>query len=349
MAAIFPSRLALIVATLLSACTSIGPASVHRDRFQYADEIARSWKEQTLLNIVKARYADVPVFLDVGQIVSGYTVQGGASASGAIGLNSLAASILSLGGQGSWTDRPTITYTPLTGAQFNRNMMTPITPSAVLFTIEAGWAADLVFRLTVKSINGLNSDGPTREKYDRVATLLRELQLTQSFSMRVQGDPKSLQAVVFILQSRNLTEETKAQMRELRAILSLDPNKNELTVIFGVVQAKNDEIAIQTRSILQLLLTLAGNVEVPQTDISEGRVLPGTDLRAGGVGRMRIRYGRDKPADAIVCINYRDAWFWVDDRDIESKRTFALTMLLSTLTETDAREALPLVTISSSG
>jgi len=35
--------------------------------------------------------------------------------------------------------------------------------------------------------------------------------------------------------------------------------------------------------------------------------------------------------------------------DIESKRTFALTMLLSTLTETGAREALPLVTISSSG
>src|ERR1700759_1459498 len=127
-------RPALIMAgALISAgCSSIGPASVSRDRFQYVDEVARSWKQQTLLNIVKMRYADVPVFLDVGQIVSGYTLQGSMTASGTAGLSALADSIFSLGAQGSWTDRPTITYTPLTGAQFNRNMMTPIAPSAVL-------------------------------------------------------------------------------------------------------------------------------------------------------------------------------------------------------------------------
>jgi len=59
------------------------------------------------------------------------------------------------------------------------------------------------------------------------------------------------------------------------------------------------------------------------------------------VGQLRIRYGHDRPADAIARVSYRDAWFWIDDRDIESKKTFALTMLLSTLTETGAREALP--------
>lgn len=344
-----PFAMALIMAVSVAGCASIGPASVPRDRFQYVDEVARSWKEQTLLNIVKARYSDVPVFLDVGQIVSGYTLQGGASVSGAAGLNALASSLLSLGAQGSWTDRPTITYTPLTGAQFNRNMMTPITPSAVLFTIEAGWPADLVFRLTVKSINGLNYEGSTSEQYDRVAMLLRQLQLTQSFSMRVQGDPKAQQSIVLIFQSHNLSQETRQQMQELRSLLGISPSKNELTVTFGIVPSKDDELALQTRSILQLLLTLAGNVEVPETDNAEHRVLPGKPIRAGGVGQLRVRYNHEKPADAIVSVPYRDAWFWIDDRDLESKRTFALTMLLSTLTETGAREALPLVTISSSG
>src|SRR5262249_6087105 len=159
----------------------------------------------------------------------------------------------------------------------------PIAPSAVLFTIEAGWPADLVFRLTVKSINGLNVDGPASARYDRVAALLRALQLVQAFSMRVQGDAKALQSGVFIFQSRNLTDEARAQMKELRDLLGLALDKNEVTVTFGVVQAKSDEIAVQTRSVLQLLLTLGGTVEVPPSDVSEGRVLPATQLRADGV------------------------------------------------------------------
>jgi hypothetical protein len=46
-------------------CASIGPGTVTRDRFDYVTAISDSWKSQMLFNLVKLRYGDAPVFLDV--------------------------------------------------------------------------------------------------------------------------------------------------------------------------------------------------------------------------------------------------------------------------------------------
>jgi hypothetical protein len=46
-----------------------------------------------------------------------------------------------------------------------------------------------------------------------------------------------------------------------------------------------------------------------------------------------------------VTIRYRDHWFWIDDRDLQSKRAFAFMMMLFTLSETGEKENLPLITI----
>ena len=68
----------------MARCASIGPGTVMRDRFDYTSAIAESWKSQMLLNLVKLRYGDAPVFLDVGQVVSGYTLQSTFSAAGSV-------------------------------------------------------------------------------------------------------------------------------------------------------------------------------------------------------------------------------------------------------------------------
>src|SRR3974377_2080129 len=52
----------------------IGPQSVPRDRVDYSSSLSDSWKQETLLNIVKVRYLDPPVFVDVGNVVASYNL-----------------------------------------------------------------------------------------------------------------------------------------------------------------------------------------------------------------------------------------------------------------------------------
>ena len=42
---------------------------------------------------------------------------------------------------------------------------------------------------------------------------------------------------------------------------------------------------------------------------------------------------------------YRDTWFWIDDGDLRSKRSFAQLMQLFTMIDTSARAGQPVLTI----
>jgi len=44
-------------------------------------------------------------------------------------------------------------------------------------------------------------------------------------------------------------------------------------------------------------------------------------------------------------VYYRQHWFWIDDRDLRSKRAFAFMLMLFTLSDNGVRDALPLITI----
>ena len=66
---------------------------------------------------------------------------------------------------------------------------------------------------------------------------------------------------------------------------------------------------------------------------------------AGNSDPVRIKSSKEKPADAFAAVQYRNQWFWVDDRDWRSKRAFTATMFLFTMAETGADEKLPLITI----
>ncbi len=123
----------VIPVLMLSGCFSLGPSRVTIDRVGYAKKLADSWKEQMLLNIVKLRYGDVPVFVDVQGMISNYTLSGNLGAQGTIHLDP--GSLLS-GGAG-YLDNPTVIYGPISGSKFASNMLTPISPGFVSSMVRA--------------------------------------------------------------------------------------------------------------------------------------------------------------------------------------------------------------------
>ena len=73
------------VLALLPGCASFGPRTLNSDQLDYGHSIGDTWKNQMLANLVKIRFLDMPVFMDVGQIVSGYTIE--TKVSGGLGFN----------------------------------------------------------------------------------------------------------------------------------------------------------------------------------------------------------------------------------------------------------------------
>src|SRR5258705_12775842 len=130
--------LSLLAATL-AGCTHLGPQTIAVDRFDYSASIAQSWKQQTLLNIVKLRYMDLPVFVDVASIVAGYSMQTGVNVSGTSSSDkAIQGDFVNAGAQAIYTARPTITYAPATGAKFVRGMITPMEPKNSSATLQSG-------------------------------------------------------------------------------------------------------------------------------------------------------------------------------------------------------------------
>jgi len=350
--------LVLAVGLLLAGagCKSIGPGTVARDRYDYSSAISESWKRQTLLNIVKLRYLDPPIFVDVGQIVAGYSLETGLNVGGQVSSSSaVQGNSLFLGGQGKFTDRPTITYTPLTGNQFIKALMTPLPPDSVFFMIESGWPADAVLMAAAGSINGLKNQLtsldtviPPEEDFLRVLELLRQLQLSGAVSLRVKSDTPERPASILTLRATDIDEASLANARELRERLRLDPEVSEFALVFGGLGANNREVAVITRSILHIMNSMAARIEVPAEDVAQGRATPGS-VEGGQSGSehalLRIHCTDDRPEEAAVAVFYRERWFWIDDRDLRSKRAFSFMLMLFTLADTGAKEPLPLITI----
>jgi hypothetical protein len=343
---------------LVAACSSIGPSTVSNDRIDYGSAIGNSWKEQTLLNIIKLRYADMPIFLEVAQVIAGYQLQRTLGTSFTAGnFNAAIIGPITATGSataaGTYTDRPTVIYQPLTGVDFLKRLMTPIPPSSVLFMVQSGYAADRIMPIMLDSINGLNNESdrlrrPADPKFTRLVELIREGQLAGAIQIRIERPKDGGESSVLIF-GPSKDPQLAEKGREIKSILGIRPNIRELRVSYGGYSGKNDEIDMMTRSMLQIMLEFAAVVQVPESDVVQGKATPGlVDTPAAGALNgppLRVLVTDAPPKDAQVSVHYDNRWFWIADNDVQSKYAFGIIMLLFSIADTGTRGSAPVVTI----
>ena len=333
-----------------------------RDRFDYAGAVGESWKSQMLLNLVKMRYGDIPVFMDVGQVVAGYSLQRSVSATGSFNTFNQGAPFQAITGSIgptvgiTYNDSPTVTYTPLAGERFARSMMGSIPPQSIMNVLQAGFPVDIVFRLAVQSINGIDNRrvaGGISREHVRPAnpefyTLIEQLGRIQSAGdIGVRVNPKT--DTLTLVFRRSHSAAVRQAVRNVTNILNLDPDAKEFTVAFGAVQTNNKEITMVTRSIFEVLLDISSTIRVPEAHVLEHRVgaTPEGDLGPEGTipPLIKIASANQPPPDAFVSIPYKGYYFYIDDKDPASKNLFSFILLLFTFTETGSRDIVPVLSI----
>jgi hypothetical protein len=252
-----------------------------------------------------------------------------------------------------YTDKPTITYNPLLGERFTRSLMTPLQPGVVVSLIQSGWSADTVMRMMVTSANGVdnrfgagNRARGADPEWATVVAALRRIQASAGVGMRVDRDTGN-ELTVLVLYRKEMTPELAADIRTLRGALGIREDARELRVVYGSVPKNDAELAIVTRSMLEILLDLASGIEVPPGDVAAGYVPATRRFESDGADwrpLIRIRSGDTAPEHAFAAVEYLGHWFWIDQGDYASKGIFSFLLILFSLMDT-APKGQPLMTV----
>jgi len=343
--------LAMAACVILSSCASVGPPTVKRDRFDYVVAISDSLKRQTLLNLVKTRYVDMPIYMDVESVISQYSIEGelGFEFAPSFSDNNL------LLGKGTYADRPTITYGPLTGEKYSRSLLKPLPISGIFLMLQQGYPADLILHVCVQTINGIDNQrtgyltGTEADpRFVETLALIRDLQAGGAIYYRIEAKDERFD--VKMVFRPTVSPEVRAKSDRLKQLLGLDAKARAFSVVFGAEGKSNTEIAVITRSMGQVMMEYAADIDVPQSDVEAGRVkatrpVP-TGKRAIPARLIRVHQDTAVPDDAHVAVYYRGHWFWVADTDLLSKASLQFMMTLFSFTErgTAERQA-PVITV----
>ncbi len=346
------NKLIIVVLIFVGGCSQLGPKVLTSGRPLYNIAVQETEAQQLLLNIVRQRYRDPVLFLDVTSISSGFSRQAVAGLSGNTGSSKIGGTL-----GGSISENPFITYAPNTGETFVRQMMTPLDLRTLALVVQAGWSIKRMLLIVGDSVNQLrNVPGDSNPetgylKFQEAVSSLRDLQRNGMISLGVESAGEGATPNLYLLIAKDAVESEPFRRVCESIKVACDGQPLRLRHALGMSNDSNTMV-LATRSMFSAMFFLATGVDVPEKDITSGvaprnSIVPGGPFDKQGTGEslFQVHSSDEEPELARVKVFYRDSWFYIADDDEDSKVTFALVSMLVMLQSGNQAKITPLITL----
>ncbi|NJO17192.1 MAG: hypothetical protein HC877_16050 [Thioploca sp.] len=348
----------IVFSYVLTGCSVVGPRAVSKSSVDYNLVLSKVNNEQLLLNLVRLRYRDTPFFMETASLSTGFSFDTALGATLQLNPSKLESYTLS-GPNLTYGEKPTITYTPLQGDKFIKEMLSPMNLNVLMLLYHSGWSIERLLRVTIQrlneSMNAPTASGPTPDitpeykSFQEIAKLFRHLQKKRAITLAQNEEGNK----VFVTISP--TQHNSSEVQAFLQALNLDTSRLQFALVpslDNMISDNNQTISIHPRSMLASMYYLSQAVEVPQRDQAAGRVTVTRD-ESGEVfdwnqvthNLFRVQSALSYPQNAYIAVKYRGAWFYIDDSDLDSKSTFSLLTQLLALQSSETKSNAPVLTI----
>ena len=329
-----------------------------RARVSSNEAVQISDQRELLLNLVRLRYEEAPEFLAISGISTQMNFNAAASIGGEIGeVGNADVGFVSPGASVGYSESPTITFVPRRDQEFTRQLVAPVELDSIYLLSRYGWGIDRVLLLIVSDLNGLrNADGRTpltdeHLEFRKVAARLQELEAENRARVDVERRREILSGPIPVEQvsASQVLDAAREGYRLERSeqgayLIAGEQNHYVLTVDRGALAESELEamalptgksvfeldvagmpdavdLRLTTRSVLGSMAWLSSAVTVPS---AHADVVPTVARNTVPRSMMDIRVSTEPIEGTFLSVEHRGHWFYIDDRDVESKRTLGL-------------------------
>src|SRR5262249_17457744 len=342
--AILAGRVAAAAAVLwLSGCgrflgprATLGPGAIVRGRELYNEVISYTNNQQTLDQIVRARYGEPAGLLSVASVTANLRTM--ATVNSEFGVGSPAnyqGNIVPLSVGLAYAETPTIAYTPVQGERYAKSMITPLGLDVLVLLLGIEHAPYRLISILVKQVNGLQNpmygSPQTGAAFQESVTLLARLENAgQATWTSISTKDGGFALVIhdYAPTNRNVVRDL-LRTWGLPASLAQGDRDIVLPVNLAVGKVTKPELNVQTRSVYDLIEVAASAVEVPPEHTAQGLAGPGTEMPAAFRGDLRIQSSPSYPStDILLADRHRGYWFYIAADGGPSKLAFRLLQTL---------------------
>ena len=357
---IYIYSLVSVLLVLLTACGSMGPKSIRGGRMEYNMALGRSDAEQLLVNIVKMRFLDKPVFLKVTSMTSNLSFQTEISTSTPEIFKSTAF-VTTVSPSLTWKDNPTVTYEELTGADYVTQMLSPVPADTIVLLLQS-WPADMVLPLALNEINNVNNvwspihpeigefTAKEHNTFSEVTAAIDFLdsQRTLEWSVtRSDASPTNAIETAILLNKPqdDITTKTVTTLLKNLGLEQAPDGTTRFAVEYGLESKNNTTIVFGTRSMQDILTFASMDVDIPTSMASAALVKSKGWKDRQGARLMHVKTSSYEPNNASVAVQYNGDWFYIQNDDLQTKATFLLIQILMGMQSGASSSGAPVLTI----